>query len=182
MRAAAGHYSKSDRTVDNAVGTVVTKAQAAPGSVKRLTVAVVLDAAKAGVNTADIQQLVGNAVGLDTKRGDSVQVSSVAFDTTAAKAAAKQLTDAQAAERTARLPRAGQEGGDRPGAARLRCRREAPARDRGAEPGSRRSPPTCPAEGTVLPAPRGRTDGRAGCRAGGRRGLPAGGASACGPS
>jgi flagellar M-ring protein FliF len=87
--------------VDNAVGTVVTKAQAAPGSVKRLTVAVVLDAGKPGVNTADIQQLVGNAVGLDAGRGDSVQVSSVAFDTTAAKAAAKQLADAQSAERTA---------------------------------------------------------------------------------
>ncbi|HYJ75301.1 MAG TPA: flagellar basal-body MS-ring/collar protein FliF [Kineosporiaceae bacterium] len=98
-----GTYSKSDRTVDNAVGTVVTKAQAAPGSVKRLTVAVVLDAGKPGVNTADIQQLVGNAVGLDPTRGDSVQVSSVAFDTTAAKAAAKQLADAQAAERTASL-------------------------------------------------------------------------------
>src|SRR4051812_2944214 len=95
-----GAYSKSDRTVDNAVGTVVTKAQAAPGSVKRLTVAVVLDAGKPGVNPADIQQLVGNAVGLDAARGDSVQVSSVAFDTTAAKATAKQLADAQAAERT----------------------------------------------------------------------------------
>ena len=95
-----GTYSKADRTVDNAIGTVVTKAQAAPGSVKRLTVAVVLDSAKTGVNPADIQQLVGNAVGLDPARGDSVQVSSVAFDTTAAKAAAKQLADAQAAERT----------------------------------------------------------------------------------
>jgi flagellar M-ring protein FliF len=96
-----GTYSKSDRTVDNAVGTVVTKAQAAPGSVKRLTVAVVLDAGKSGVNTANISQLVGNAVGLDPTRGDSVQVSSVAFDTTASQAAAKQLADAQAAERNA---------------------------------------------------------------------------------
>jgi flagellar M-ring protein FliF len=61
----------------------------------------VLDAGKSGVNTTEISQLVGNAVGLDTTRGDSVQVSSVAFDTTAAKTAAKQLADAQAAERNA---------------------------------------------------------------------------------
>jgi flagellar M-ring protein FliF len=64
-------------------------------------VAVVLDAGKSGVNTANIQQLVGNAVGLDPTRGDSVQVSSVAFDTTASQAAAKQLADAQGAQRTA---------------------------------------------------------------------------------
>lgn len=98
---AGGTYGKSDRTVDNPVGTVVTKAQAAPGSVKRLTVAVVLDAAKSGVNASDIQQLVTNAVGIDPKRGDSVQVSKLAFDTTAAQAAAKQLAEAQSAERTA---------------------------------------------------------------------------------
>ena len=79
----------------------MTKAQAAPGSVKRLTVAVVLDAAKSGVNASEIQQLVTNAVGIDPKRGDSVQVSKLAFDTTAAQAAAKQLAQAQSAERTA---------------------------------------------------------------------------------
>jgi flagellar M-ring protein FliF len=99
---AGGTYGKSDRTVDNAVGTVVTKAQAAPGSVRRLTVAVVLDASKAGgVNPSDVQQLVTNAVGIDPKRGDSVQVSKLPFDTTTAQAAAKQLADAQSAARTA---------------------------------------------------------------------------------
>jgi flagellar M-ring protein FliF len=98
---AGGTYGKSDRTVDNAVGTVVTKAQAAPGSVKRLTVAVVLDASKAGVSTSEIQQLVGNAVGIDAKRGDSIQVSKLAFDTTGAQAEAKQLAEAQSAARTA---------------------------------------------------------------------------------
>jgi flagellar M-ring protein FliF len=96
-----GSYAKSDKTVDNPVGTVVTKAQAAPGSVKRLTVAVVLDAAKAGVNPSDVQALVSNAVGLDPKRGDTVQVSKLTFDTTTAQAAAKQLAEVQAAEKTA---------------------------------------------------------------------------------
>jgi flagellar M-ring protein FliF len=99
--AGGGTYTKSEKTANNPIGTVVKKSQAAPGSVKRLTVAVVLDSAKSGVNAADVQQLVGNAVGLDATRGDSVQVSSVAFDTTAAKAAAKQLADAEGAARTA---------------------------------------------------------------------------------
>jgi flagellar M-ring protein FliF len=71
---------------------------------------VVLDAAKTGVNASDIQQLVGNAVGLDAARGDSVQVSSVAFDTTAAKAAAKQLSEAQSAARTASYLDLGKKG------------------------------------------------------------------------
>ncbi|HYY12604.1 MAG TPA: flagellar basal-body MS-ring/collar protein FliF [Kineosporiaceae bacterium] len=106
-----GTYAKSDRTVDNPVGTVVTKAQAAPGSVKRLTVAVVLDAAKPGVNAATVQALVGNAVGLDPKRGDAVQVSSMPFDTTAAQTAAKQLKDAQAAATTAGYIEIGKKAG-----------------------------------------------------------------------
>jgi flagellar M-ring protein FliF len=93
------------------VGTVVTKAQAAPGSVKRLTVAVVLDAAKPGVNPSAVQALVSNAVGLDPKRGDSVQVSQLAFDTTASQAAAKQLADAQAAEKTASYVEMGKKAG-----------------------------------------------------------------------
>jgi flagellar M-ring protein FliF len=97
----AGTYGKSERTVQNPVGTVVTKAKAAPGAVERLTVAVVLDAAKPGVDAAAIEQLVRNAVGFDAKRGDTLQVSTVPFDTTAAKAAAQQLAEAQAATRTA---------------------------------------------------------------------------------
>ena len=106
-----GTYSKSERTVDNPVGSVVTKAQGAPGAVKRLSVAVVLDAAKTGVATNEVQQLVENAVGVDPKRGDTVQVSKLPFDTTAAQAAAKQLADVQAAERTAGYLELGKKAG-----------------------------------------------------------------------
>jgi flagellar M-ring protein FliF len=81
-----GAYGKSSKTVNNAVGKVVERAQQAPGRIERLTVAVVLDASSAGtVNPAQVQALVGNAVGLDTTRGDSVQVDAVPFDTSAAK-------------------------------------------------------------------------------------------------
>jgi len=49
-----------------------------------------------------IQALVGNAVGADlaAPRSDKVQVNQLAFDTTAAQAAAKELKDAQAAAKT----------------------------------------------------------------------------------
>jgi flagellar M-ring protein FliF len=106
-----GTYAKSERTVDNPVGSVVTKAQGAPGAVKRLSVAVVLDAAKTGVATNEVQQLVENAVGVDAKRGDTVQVSKLPFDTTAAKSAAEQLAQAQAAERTAGYLELGKKAG-----------------------------------------------------------------------
>jgi flagellar M-ring protein FliF len=95
-------YLKESRTVDNAIGKVVERAQAAPGAVERLTVAVVLDDKAAGaVDPARVQALVANAVGLDPQRGDTVQVDKLAFDTTSTQAAAKELEAAQKAERTA---------------------------------------------------------------------------------
>jgi flagellar M-ring protein FliF len=99
---AGSGYLKENRTVDNAVGKVVERAQAAPGQVERLTVAVVLDAkAAAGVDPVKVQALVSNAVGLDAKRGDTVQVDKLTFDSTATQAAAKELAAVQKAERTA---------------------------------------------------------------------------------
>jgi flagellar M-ring protein FliF len=96
------NYLKENRTVDNAVGKIVERAQAAPGAVQRLTVAVVLDAKAAGaLDPTKVQALVSNAVGLDPKRGDTVQVDTLAFDNTASQAAAKELATAAKAERTA---------------------------------------------------------------------------------
>lgn len=95
-----GNYSRAQKTVDNPVGKVVESAQAAPGSVKRMTVAVVLNASNAKADPTTVQQLVGNAVGLDTTRGDTVQVSSMPFDTAAAAAAKKELAQATSAAQT----------------------------------------------------------------------------------
>lgn len=100
--AGAGTYAKEESTVNNSVGKVVERVQSAPGAVERMTVAVVLDAKTAGaVDTAQVQQLVAGAVGLDPQRGDSVQVSVLPFDTTTADAAAKELAEAEKAETTA---------------------------------------------------------------------------------
>ncbi|HEY6795720.1 MAG TPA: flagellar basal-body MS-ring/collar protein FliF [Kineosporiaceae bacterium] len=95
-----GTYVHVNQTVNNAVGDVTSHTTAAPGSPKRLTVAVAIDS-KANVDTQTITNLVSTAVGIDTTRGDSVQVNRIAFDTTAMAAAAKELKDAQAAAKTA---------------------------------------------------------------------------------
>jgi flagellar M-ring protein FliF len=55
------------------------------------------------LNQTQIQSLVGNAVGLDTARGDAITVASMPFDTTAAKQAAADLTAAKAAESSAQM-------------------------------------------------------------------------------
>jgi flagellar M-ring protein FliF len=93
--AAPGNYSNSSSTTDNAIGRVVQQVNTAPGAVQHLSVAVLLDSATAAkVNTADVQKLVENAAGVQTSRGDTVQVSSMPFDQTAAKAAQADLAAA----------------------------------------------------------------------------------------
>jgi len=100
--AGGGNYVKKERTVDNAIDTTVTKAVLAPGTPKRITAAVVLDAKAAGaLDEAQVRQLVANAIGIDPRRGDAVQVDKLAFDTTAAATAQKELEAAEAAQKQA---------------------------------------------------------------------------------
>ncbi len=97
----AGSYIRNQSTVNNAVGKTVQKVVTAPGSVQRMTVAVVLDSKTAGsLNPTQVQQIVANSVGLNTARGDTVQVSTLPFDTTAAAAASKELAAATKAQKT----------------------------------------------------------------------------------
>jgi flagellar M-ring protein FliF len=107
-----GNYQRDQRTVNNAVGKVVERSQAAPGAVDRLTVAVVIDSKLAGsANENTISQLVANAVGLDPQRGDSVQVEKIPFDTTATEAAAKEVAAAEKAAKTAGYIELGRKAG-----------------------------------------------------------------------
>jgi flagellar M-ring protein FliF len=97
-------YDKTSTTDNNAVDKTTTTVDAAPGALNRLTVAVVMDNAVAGsLNQNQVQSLVGNAVGLDTARGDAITVASMPFDTTAAKQAAADLNAAKAAESSAQM-------------------------------------------------------------------------------
>lgn len=93
------NYTKESTTANNAVGETTEVVQAAPGGLNRLTVSVVMDQAVAGnLPQAQIQALVGNAVGLDQARGDAITVAAMPFDTAAADQAAAEMEAAREAE------------------------------------------------------------------------------------
>jgi flagellar M-ring protein FliF len=95
-------YEKSSETSDNAVDTSVEHRETAPGSVRNLHVGVVLDAATARtINPTEIQNLIASAVGIDTQRGDTVQVSTLPFDRSSEKAAKAELAEAAKADSSA---------------------------------------------------------------------------------
>ncbi len=95
-------YEKSSSTQDNAVDKTVEHRETAPGSVRSLHVGVVLDAATARtVDPSELQSLIANSIGVDTERGDTVQVSALPFDRTSEKAAAKELAAASKADKSA---------------------------------------------------------------------------------
>ena len=92
------NYNKdgADRTF--AVDKVVSESKQAPGTVKRLSIAVVLDTAAKGADKATVERLVSAAAGIDTARGDTVAVDTLAFDQSAAKSAQAELKKAAAAK------------------------------------------------------------------------------------
>ncbi|MFG1610125.1 flagellar basal-body MS-ring/collar protein FliF [Actinoplanes sp. NPDC049265] len=93
-----GQYENTQQTRNNAVNQVDEVRKSAPGGVKKLSVAVLLNATTAGtVDSAQIQQLVSAAAGVDATRGDSVAIAAMPFDTTAAEAAKKSLAESSAA-------------------------------------------------------------------------------------
>src|SRR3954451_15129781 len=76
-------YDKQETTTNNSVDPTKETVQSAPGAINRLTVSVLMDGTVAGnLSQQQIQSLVGNAVGLDTARGDAITVASMPFDTT----------------------------------------------------------------------------------------------------
>ena len=92
-------YTTENSTANNAVDQTVENVVTAPGAINRLTVAVVLDDTVAGnVNQAQVQDLIGNAVGLDPARGDDISVASLAFSNEAAEQAAADMAAAREAE------------------------------------------------------------------------------------
>ena len=95
----ATSYRKEQRTADNAVGETTEQREAAPGRVNSLHVGIVVDEEAAGnITPAEIESLVTSAMGIDAKRGDTVQVTTMPFDHRPDAAAAKALDAAKAAD------------------------------------------------------------------------------------
>ncbi len=84
-------YTKESNRAINAVGTEQTFIDGTAGQVRRVNVAVLLDAKKTGaIQLPVIQQAVCSAAGVDTARGDVCTVAKTPFDTQAAQAQAAQ--------------------------------------------------------------------------------------------
>ena len=81
-------YGKDDVKEEYGVTRSVDKTTSAPGALKRLTVAVVVDSKAGGLTKQAVTDLVSNAVGVDPKRGDTITVATAAFPADAAAAGA----------------------------------------------------------------------------------------------
>ncbi|MEV6344515.1 flagellar basal-body MS-ring/collar protein FliF [Actinoplanes sp. NPDC051851] len=98
-----GQYANKNDARQNALNEVHEVRRKAPGSIRRLNVAVLLDSTTAGaVDATQVQQLISSAAGIDATRGDTIAVSAMPFDNTAAQAAQAELTQAAADETQAK--------------------------------------------------------------------------------
>jgi flagellar M-ring protein FliF len=84
---ATNTQSEQNLTFVNPITT--THVVSAPGAVQQLSVAVVLDSAKAPANLAALTSAVRGAVGFNAARGDQLTISSVPFDTSTTTDATK---------------------------------------------------------------------------------------------
>jgi flagellar M-ring protein FliF len=98
-----GQYENSSQTRNNALNEVNKVSKSAPGSIENLHIAVLLDSATAGsVDPTQIQTLLSSAAGIDPTRGDTIAVSAMPFDTSAAKQAQNALSASATATKQAK--------------------------------------------------------------------------------
>jgi flagellar M-ring protein FliF len=91
-----GAYQKSDSTTNYELSNSVETISKAPGGIKKMSVAVVVDSGKNASSSqiADITKLVSAAAGVDTTRGDVIAVSSLPFNRDSIEADLKSMQDA----------------------------------------------------------------------------------------
>lgn len=77
----ASNYEKKDVTKNYEVNEVKEKIIATPGSIKRLTVAVLLDSSIDKAQQDSLMKTVSSAVGISQTRGDSLSVEAIPFNT-----------------------------------------------------------------------------------------------------
>jgi flagellar M-ring protein FliF len=93
-------YTKEAEQQVSAVDKRTTRSKAAPGAVERLSVAVFLDQDKSeGLNMATIEDGIAAAAGINADRGDTIEVSRIAFDDTIAQAEEEARKEASADQR-----------------------------------------------------------------------------------
>src|SRR5215213_11693702 len=79
------NYNRSQTQTDFGVDKTVTRTKIAPGTVNRLSVALVVDRSVPAAQVAQLRTAVAGAAGINTQRGDTMSVSTVAFPKPAAE-------------------------------------------------------------------------------------------------
>lgn len=95
-------YSREDTTRNYQVGTRQETIIQAPGTLRRLSTAVVVDGDLTPARKQDVEQLVATAVGFNPERGDQVVISAMGFDNSYQEQLAKDDAAAVAAAKKAR--------------------------------------------------------------------------------
>jgi flagellar M-ring protein FliF len=90
----------ADRTY--AVDKVTEQIQSAPGDVERMSVAVILDD-RADVEVSEVERVVAAAAGLQRDRGDTIEVTRLAFDQSVAEEAQAELEAAAGDQRFSQI-------------------------------------------------------------------------------
>jgi len=80
-----GPNVRHEATVNYEVGKTTQREVRAPGDVKRLSVAVLVDASVDPTRMTAIEDLVATAAGIDKKRGDTITVDTLPFESTSAQ-------------------------------------------------------------------------------------------------
>jgi flagellar M-ring protein FliF len=76
---AGSNYKHTNGSTQFGVDKQVTRTKVAPGTVNKESVAVLIDSSVPPAQVAALKQAVQNAAGVNTKRGDTISVSQVAF-------------------------------------------------------------------------------------------------------
>lgn len=91
-------YTKKEVTKNYEINETKEKVVAAPGSIKRLTVAVMVDEQVTPTQQESLQRAVASSIGLNIERGDMISVEALPFSTEAFDKQARAEQDAAAKE------------------------------------------------------------------------------------
>jgi flagellar M-ring protein FliF len=87
----SSNYTKEENEINYQVSTVQETIVNAPGSVRRLSAAVVVSESDGPVDTQTIKDVVAAAIGFNQVRGDQINVSNMVFDDTYQKKVGDEL-------------------------------------------------------------------------------------------
>jgi flagellar M-ring protein FliF len=95
------NYEKKEVIRNYEINETKEKVVATPGSIKRLTVAVLVDASVNRAQQDSILRTVSSAIGINNARGDTVSVESITFNTEAADRQRREEMEAESQQRQA---------------------------------------------------------------------------------